>query len=143
MPEVLRSPDLIAGREGLLSLTLDCSCTDGSPDAAWVHAAGELDIATVAQLVQILLVSQLRARLVVLDLRELEFIDSSGVHAIMNASIRARRLGGRLVLLRAPPNVDRMLTLAACSDDVEIGDLNPVEPPPQALLQPAAKNPLT
>jgi anti-anti-sigma factor len=73
------------------------------PDVAWVHAAGELDIATVPQLVQMLLVSQLRARVVVLDLRELEFVDTSGVHAIMNASIRARRLGGRLVLLRAPP----------------------------------------
>jgi anti-anti-sigma factor len=79
---------------------LVCSWTDDGPDAAWVHASGELGIATVPQLVRILRLSQLRARLVVLDLRELELIDSSGVHAIVNASIRARRLGGRLVLLR-------------------------------------------
>jgi anti-anti-sigma factor len=36
----------------------------------------------------------------VLDLRDLQLMDSSGVHVIVNASIRARRLGGRLVLLR-------------------------------------------
>ena len=134
MAEVLLSPDLIDRRGEFPPLTLNCSWAVGSPDVAWVHAAGELDIATVPQLVQILLVSQLQARVVVLDLRELEFVDSSGVHAIMNASIRARRLGGRLVLLHAPPNVDRMLTLAACSDVLEIGDLDPVEPPLEALL---------
>ena len=101
---------------------LVCSWTDGGPDAAWVHVAGELDLATVPQLVRTLRESQLHARLVVLDLRELDFMDSSGAHAIVNASIRARRLGGRLVLLRAPPNTDRMSTLAGSSNDAEIGD---------------------
>jgi anti-anti-sigma factor len=134
MSDALLSSDSIAGRAGLLPPALVCSWTDGGPDAAWVHAAGELDIATVPQLVGILRLSQLRARLVVLDLRELEFIDSSGVHAIVSASIRARRLGGRLVLLRAPPHADRMFTLAASSADLEIGDLDPVEPPTRSTL---------
>ena len=63
-----------------------------------------------------------------LDLRELEFVDSSGVHAIVNASSRARQAGRRLVLLRGPSNVDRMFTLTGSSDQLEIGDLDPVEP---------------
>jgi anti-sigma B factor antagonist len=128
MPDALLSSDSIAGRSDLLPPAFVCSWTDGGPDAAWVHAAGELDIAAVPQLVGILRMSQLRARLVVLDLRELEFIDSSGVHAIVSASIRARRLGGRLVLLRAPPHADRLFTLMASSDCLEIGDPDPVEP---------------
>ena len=51
----------------------------------------------------------MQAQLVVLDLRELAFMDSSGVHAIVNASIRARQVGRRLVLLRGG------LTSTACS----------------------------
>ena len=75
------------------------------------------------------------ARLVVLDLRGLAFMDSSGVHAIVDAGIRARQGGRRLIVLRGPPNVDRVFTLAGRRDDVEIHDLDPVEPPVQALLR--------
>jgi anti-anti-sigma regulatory factor len=48
-----------------------------------------LDLAAVPQLVRTLRQAQLKARLVVLDLRELQLMDSSGVHVIVNASIRA------------------------------------------------------
>jgi anti-anti-sigma factor len=86
---------------------------------------GELDIATAPQLERTLDLPQLLARIVVLDLRELTFIDSCGVHAIVAASNRARRAGRRLVLLRGPPAVDRMLTPTGYSDQLEIGDLDP------------------
>jgi anti-sigma B factor antagonist len=71
----------------------------------------------------------------VLDLRELDFMDCSGVHTIVDASSRARQAGRRLVLLRGPPNVDRVLTLTGSAGDLEIGDLDPGEPPAQVLLQ--------
>ena len=63
-------------------------------------------------------------------------MDCSGAHAIVNASISARQLGGRLVLLRGPPNVDRVFTLTGSSDAVEIADLelDPAAPRVQALL---------
>jgi anti-sigma B factor antagonist len=111
----------------------ECSCTEGDLDAAWVHIAGDLDIATTPQLERTLRETQVGARLVVLDLRELAFMDSSGVHAIVNASIRARQIGGRLVLLRGRPNVDRVFALTGSSDDLEIGDVAPAGPPVQAL----------
>jgi anti-sigma B factor antagonist len=107
-----------------------CSCTNGGLDAAWVHVGGELDIATTPQLERTL--SQSQARLVVLDLRELAFIDSCGMHAIISAGIRARQAGRRLVLVRVPANVDRMLTLTGSSDQVEIGDADLVAPPDHA-----------
>ena len=59
--------------------------------------------------------------------------DSSGVHAIIDAAVRARQVARRLVVLRGPPNVDRILMLSG-SIDVEICDLDPVESPVQVLL---------
>lgn len=65
-----------------------------------MHVAGELDLATAPQLERTLRETQQQARLILLDLRELTFMDSAGVHTIVNASIAARQLGRRLVLLR-------------------------------------------
>jgi anti-anti-sigma factor len=78
---------------------------------------------------------RLQARLVVLDLRQLSFISRAGVRAVVSASIRMRRAGRRLVLLRGPPLVDRMLAFAANADQLEIGDLDRGVPPVQVLLQ--------
>jgi anti-anti-sigma factor len=127
--------DSIAGRADALRPALVCSWTDGGRDAAWVHLAGALDVASVPQLEQTLGEPQLQARLVVLDLRELEFIDSSGVQAILNESSRARHAGRRLVLLRGPPTVDRMFTLSGRSDQLDIGELAPAERQIQEPLQ--------
>ncbi|MGO9886299.1 MAG: STAS domain-containing protein [Solirubrobacteraceae bacterium] len=92
-----------------------------------MDVAGELDIATVPQLDRMLRESQVEARLVVLDLRELEFMDSCGAHALVGHAVRARKAGRRLVLLRGRVIVDRMLTLTGCSGDLEIGDMDQVE----------------
>jgi len=133
MPQTSVLSDSFAGRADVRSPAFVCSWTDGGLDAAWVHIAGALDFATLPELVRTLRLPQLQARLVVLDLRELRFISSSGVHAIVNASIRARQAGRRLLLLRGPANVDRMFTVSGSSDVVEIGDVDPVETSPQAL----------
>jgi anti-anti-sigma factor len=105
VPHPLLSLDSITRGADPAQPALVRSSTDGAADAAWVHLAGRLDLAAVPQLVRTLRQAQLKARLVVLDLRELQLMDSSGVHVIVNASIRARRLGGRLVLRRVghPP----------------------------------------
>lgn len=49
-----------------------------------------------------------------LDLRDLEFIDSSAVHVILEAAVRAGR-GDR--------DLDRIFTLTRVGDDVEITDI--------------------
>jgi anti-sigma B factor antagonist len=119
------APDV--ARADALPPPFACSCTNGGPDAARVYVGGELDIATTPQLERTL--SRSQARLVLLDLRELAFIDSCGMHAIIDAGIRARKAGRRLVLVRVPATVDRMLALTGSSDQVEIGDVDPVAPP--------------
>ena len=133
MPRKLALADSIVGRANALPPAFHCSWANGGPDAAWVHLAGELDIATTPQLARAL--HALRARLVVLDLRKLAFMDSCGVHAIVDASVRARDVGRRILLLAGPPAVDRVFTLTESSDDVVYGDIHPVEPSAQALMK--------
>lgn len=129
-PEVVAS---YAVRTDALPPPFACSCTKGGLDAAWVHVGGELDIVTTPELVRTLAASQAQARLVVLDLRELEFIDSCGTHAIVGATGRARQAGGRLVLVRVPPNVDRMLQVTGSAGDLEISDVHALAPPLHAV----------
>jgi anti-anti-sigma factor len=133
MSYTLVSSDSIAGRARVQAPAFQCSWADGGLDTAWVRLAGELDIATTPRLRRAL--RALRARLVVLDVRELSFMDSSGVHAIVDASIRARQLGDRLLLLSGLPGVDRVFTLTASADDVLSGDIQAVEPSAQALMK--------
>ena len=75
-----------------------------------------------------------RARRIVLDLRELAFIDTSGVHVIVDGARRATAARRRLVLVRGRAQVDRVLDLTTASGDLEIVDLDPVEPPVQAPI---------
>jgi anti-anti-sigma factor len=105
-----------------------CSWEMGGWDAAWVQVAGELDLATSPQFRQRLGEAQRAVRLVVLDLRELYFIDSSGIHVILDAARDSRRCGGRLLIVRGPAPVDRLLTLTEVSKQVTIFDAAHTEP---------------
>ena len=58
-------------------------------------------------------------RCLVLDLRELDFVDSAGMSRIMAARRRARRTGRRLVLVRGSSAVQRFLQLAALTEHFE------------------------
>jgi anti-anti-sigma factor len=110
------------------------TCTrEAASCAAWVHVAGELDRAGSPQLEQALREAGLDARLIVLDLRDLTFIDSCGVRVILDAARTARQAGGRLMLVRSPARVDGVLTLTGVSGEVLILDLDPLEPSPALL----------
>jgi anti-anti-sigma factor len=112
-----------------------CTLRHSGRDAAWVRIAGELDIATAPQLEQTLHKAQLRAPRVVLDLRELTFMDCAGIQVVVAASHHARQTGAHLVLVRGPSHVDRLFTMTGTSDAVEIVDLDPLAPPVQALVK--------
>ena len=55
----------------------------------------------------------------VLDLRELDFVDSAGISRILAARRRARRTGRRLVLVRGSTAVQRFLQFAALTEHFE------------------------
>lgn len=112
-----------------------CTLRHSGRDAAWVRVVGELSIATAPQLEQTLHKAQLRARRVVLDLRELTSIDFAGIRVVVAASNHGRHAGAHLVLVRGPSQVDRVFTLTGASDALEIVDLDPIAPPVQALVK--------
>ena len=135
MPRHRVSPESIAGQAHVLAPAFDCSWRDGGLNAAWVHLAGELDVDTTPHLERTLRDPHSQAHLVVLDMRDVDFMDSCGVHAIVNAGAHVRRLGRRLVILRGPPDVDRLFALTGNARYVEDGDVAPVDPSIQALLR--------
>jgi anti-sigma B factor antagonist len=68
-----------------------------SGDSVTVRAAGDLDLATVVQLDGLLAEEEQDAATVVVDLRAVRFIDSSGLAVLLAAHQRARRRGARFV----------------------------------------------
>jgi anti-anti-sigma factor len=89
-------------------------------------------MATVPELEGALRDARADAWLVVLDLRELEFIDSSGVQLLLSADRRACEAGGRLLVVRGAAQIDRLLALLDIDRQLELVD----QPP--ALAAPAA-----
>ncbi len=61
----------------------------------------------------------------VLDLRELQFLDSMALRLIMRTQARAKQDGRRLVLVRGPEFIDRVLSLSGLDQHLELVD----EPP--------------
>lgn len=118
------SPQSIQPLRTAAPIVFGCTASNAGHDATWVHVTGELDIATAPQLERTLRQAQDRDRLTVLDLRELTFMDSAGVHTIVNATTAARRIGQRLILIRGIPRVERVFVLAAVLETVEIVDLD-------------------
>lgn len=80
--------------------------------AARLALVGELDMATVSILEDRLVhVEGDGVALIVLDLGDLSFIDSTGLHAFLRARDRADSNGHRLSLVGASPLTRRLLTL--------------------------------
>jgi anti-sigma B factor antagonist len=94
-----------------------------SGPAAVVAISGELDVAGAAALEQEL--ERLTASLegaVVLDLRGVDFIDSSGLRAIAVSAQRAQSLGRRLALIPGPDPVMRVFEITRMRDQLEFVD---------------------
>jgi anti-sigma B factor antagonist len=104
-----------------------CTFKTGT-SAAWVHVEGELDIATSPELDRVLRAAELDSQLVVLDLRELTFVDISAIRVILDAASRVRPTGGRLMIARGPAHVDRVFALTGASERLSIFDLDAQQP---------------
>jgi anti-anti-sigma factor len=78
---------------------------------ATVAIGGDLDLSTAPELERALSGVQADGRPVVLDLRRVSFMDSSGLRVILAADARARSAGSRFVLIEGPPGVQRVFQL--------------------------------
>jgi anti-sigma B factor antagonist len=90
---------------------------------------GELDLATAPELEQLVNERLDGGQEVVVDLRALEFMDSSGIRVLVAAHARAGRNGTRLFVVRPGPGT-------AVAKIVEVsgldGELNILDDPAQA-----------
>jgi anti-sigma B factor antagonist len=82
---------------------------------------GELDLAEVPTL-EAAIPNLAPGEVLVVDLRDLTFIDSSGIHVLMRLDTAARDDGWVLVLVRGRPAVQRVLDLCHLSDHVRTVD---------------------
>jgi anti-anti-sigma factor len=84
---------------------------------------GELDLATTPRLTKYLTtVAQTHQGLIVIDLRRLTFMDSTGVAALAAADKHARRGGWSLAIVKGPPQVQRVLELCGLTEVLPIAD---------------------
>lgn len=90
---------------------------DGS--RAVVVLEGELDMATVGEFEQALSEVEQSAKSIVLDLKNLAFIDCSGLHSFIAAQKRITADGGRLAFTRGPRHIERLFTLTQASSFFE------------------------
>jgi anti-sigma B factor antagonist len=94
-----------------VAIGFSCVAFAHEPGVARLAPSGELDIAAAARLAEALSNVADDAVLVILDLSQLTFMDSSGLHAILTAHARLREAGGSLVLIPGPRAVQRIFEL--------------------------------
>jgi anti-sigma B factor antagonist len=88
---------------------------------AVIVATGELDLSGAAVLEAEIerLAAEPELGTVVLDMRGLEFMDSSGLRLVVLADMRAREAGRRFALVRGSETVHRVFEITRMSDRLD------------------------
>jgi anti-sigma B factor antagonist len=100
--------------------TLEFETTRNAPVAV-ITATGELDLSGAALLESELerLAEEPELATVVLDLRGLQFMDSSGLRLVVLADMQARESGRRFVLVRGTETVHRVFEITRMSERLD------------------------
>jgi anti-anti-sigma factor len=88
-----------------------------------IGVTGELDLASSPALERELergIASQ--AEVVIVDLRQLDFMDSTGLSVLVRAHQRATENGQRFGVVRGPQQVQRLLSLTGVADRLTLAD---------------------
>ena len=103
------------------STLLETEIRRADSEHAVVKLAGELDTSTVGQLYEEL--SQLTregVRHLIIDVAELDFVDSTGLSAIIAAHKRAEASGGELIVLSPSHNMRRLFEVTGIDNYLNI-----------------------
>jgi len=91
--------------------------------AVVVDVSGELDLASSPALEEELEGTAVTsAELVIIDLRRLEFMDSTGLSVLVRAHQRATENGQRFAVVKGPQQVQRLLALTGVADRLTLAD---------------------
>jgi anti-sigma B factor antagonist len=92
-------------------------------DAVRIAVAGELDLSSALTFDEEMRRAEDKLpRTIVLDLRRLRFLDSTGLRLIMSAQSRARTRGRRLAIVQGGEPVRRLFRLAGVNRRLDIID---------------------
>jgi anti-anti-sigma factor len=99
----------------------DVEITEREGGGVTLALLGELDLSTIARLEQAV-ASRVdgKPELIVLDLRRLVFLDSTGLRLMLRLHARLEAAGGRLVLVEGPRRVQRVFELTGVADELEM-----------------------
>jgi len=91
--------------------------------ATVIAVSGELDLASSPALQEELdRVSGSKSDLLIIDLRDLDFMDSTGLSVLVRAHQRAEEQGRRLAMVKGPQQVQRLLSLTGVADRLTLID---------------------
>jgi anti-sigma B factor antagonist len=97
--------------------------TRNGANAVVIGVTGELDLASSPALEHELeRGAASRAAIVIVDLRELEFMDSTGLSVLVRAHQRANESGQRFGVVKGPQQVQRLLSLTGVADRLTLAD---------------------
>ena len=92
---------------------------DATDEATVIHVRGEIDMATAGRLRDVIEPHMGPAQTIILDLSEVEFMDSSSLHVLVQARGRLTDNGGSLILRNPSSAAHRLLTAAGATDLLE------------------------
>ena len=106
---------------GMSTLAIELAQHD---DSVCVALSGELDLSSALTLEEELrrIEDETRPRVLVLDLRTLKFLDSTGLRLILAAHARALKRGGKLTIVQGSDAVRRIFRLTGVGERLNIFD---------------------
>ena len=95
--------------------------TQSSSRAITLTLSGELDLLSAPALERALeRLPESDAELIIVDLRGLAFMDSTGLHLLVQVQQKAHASGRRLVLIKGSEQVQRLFELTGVTDNLTI-----------------------
>jgi anti-anti-sigma factor len=97
-------------------------------DSVHLRLSGELDISSAAKVEdELARIEPDRPSTIVLDLRSLAFMDSTGLRLLIAADTRARSEERRLLIVKGPEAVQRVFRITRLEERLELVDEVPAE----------------
>jgi anti-anti-sigma factor len=91
--------------------------------AVLIGVSGELDLASSPELERELERGTASgAELLIIDLRKLEFMDSTGLSVLVRAHQKATQSGKRFAIVKGPQQVERLLSLTGVAERLTVVD---------------------
>jgi anti-anti-sigma factor len=101
---------------GIFELT-----THNEAQVVRIALTGEFDIASADRMEQELRrVEALEPKAIVIDISQLDFMDSTGLRVILSADARAHKQGHRLCVSEAPQSVQRVFRITGVDERLDI-----------------------